>query len=549
MVLHIENLTKPLYRLFPKDLISFSSFFMIVMKIADFQLPEVLHLGIMESDNEQRIGFEILKKIRSLELPLKLDEITEGRGNCFPLAILSQCQRPDIFQKLSDSLQLLVHQQDPNILRNEIYRFMTHSKHPRIQEYKRRYEEVISRIDQRNWCEYWKTMVRNNEWVDYIFVQSTAWFLCSDILIVTTTSTDSHPYITISGNLTDENKPCQGNPLIIGCKSHVHYQSLLPLKMGSENRQVEADLPADSIRLKISTAASSKQNDKFGANEIWTDDHNQTLDLESREHFPDLSPPKGKTKWLSRKKVKKSNPVQNKNVVQQLENRKTDVIKTFEDPKNINKETEKTHFIFKNGNEILDFEFESEKRVRCSSCQIAYKNILRHLQQSSCKISDIKLFSQRFQEFKKNKFANKLREKQNEWKMKSLAKKREENSQKLKDDHNRRQSKYLSKQREEDPEKVKEDQNKWKRKYINKKRDEDLEKVKEDQNKWKGKSLTKQREEDPEKLKEGQNKWKRKSRFKKREEDFQKVKDDQNKWKKLSRNKRKIEDPKGLANL
>ena len=170
------------------------------MKNADFQLHKVLHLGIMESDNEQRIGLEILKKIRSLQLPLKLDEITEGRGNCFPLAILSQCQRPDIFRKLSNSLQLLVHQQDPNILRNEIHRFMTHSKHPIILEFKRRYEEVISRIDQRNWCEYWKTMVRNYEWVDFIFVQSTAWFLGYDIIIVTTTSTESNPYITISGN-------------------------------------------------------------------------------------------------------------------------------------------------------------------------------------------------------------------------------------------------------------------------------------------------------------------------------------------------------------
>ena len=160
---------------------------------------------------------------------------------------------------------------------------------------------------------------------------------------------------------------------------------------------------------------------------------------------------------LSRKKVKKSNPIQNKNVDQQLGNQKPDVINTNEYPKNTNEETEKTHFIFKNENEILDFEFESEKRVRCPSCQIAYKNILRHLQQSSCKISDIKLFSERFQEFKKKTFANKLREKQNERKKKSLAKKREENPQKLKDDHNRRQSKYLSKQREEDPEKVKED--------------------------------------------------------------------------------------------
>ena len=233
-------------------------------------------------------------------------------------------------------------------------------------------------------------------------------------------------------------------------------------------------------------------------------------------------------------------------------------------------QNEKSHFIFKNEAETLDFEFESDKRVKCPRCKIAYKNIVCHLQKSRCKISNIKLLTERFQEFKKNMFAEDIRQKQNEWKKKSLAKKREENSQKLKDDLNKRESKYLAKQREEDPEKFKADQNQRKAKSRNKKREEDFQKVKQEQNKWKGKSLNKKREEDFQKVKEDQNKRKEKSLIKKREEDFQKVKDDQNerkrislnkkreedfqkvkddqnKRKKLSRNKRKIEDAKGLA--
>ena len=51
MVLHIENLTKPLYQLFPKRLdfiFLFHLFFIFknVMRMTDFKLPEVLHLGI-----------------------------------------------------------------------------------------------------------------------------------------------------------------------------------------------------------------------------------------------------------------------------------------------------------------------------------------------------------------------------------------------------------------------------------------------------------------------------------------------------------------------
>ena len=38
----------------------------------------------MATADEIRIAHEIMKAVRRLQLPLKLDEITEGRGNCFP---------------------------------------------------------------------------------------------------------------------------------------------------------------------------------------------------------------------------------------------------------------------------------------------------------------------------------------------------------------------------------------------------------------------------------------------------------------------------------
>ena len=189
----------------------------------------------MATQDEKRIGQEILNAARRLDLPVKLDENTEGRGNCFPLAILAQCRRPDIFSGLRTSMQNLIYQNDPHLLRQEVHRFIASSKHTRIIEYRRMYEEVVSVIDERTWTEYWKIMVKNYEWVDYIFVQSTAWFLGHDIIIVTTTSTESHPFITISGNLHDENKPCPGYPLLIGSKSQIHYQSLLPIRIRAES--------------------------------------------------------------------------------------------------------------------------------------------------------------------------------------------------------------------------------------------------------------------------------------------------------------------------
>ena len=143
----------------------------------------------MVTSDERRIAQEILKQVRRLQLPLKLDEITEGRGNCFPLAIMAQCRRYGIYHELNDRMKDLIHQNDPTLLRKAICSFMTNSTHPTIQEYKRRYEEVLGPVDNKTWREYWAVMVRNYEWVDYVFIQSTAWFLKHDIIIVTTTST------------------------------------------------------------------------------------------------------------------------------------------------------------------------------------------------------------------------------------------------------------------------------------------------------------------------------------------------------------------------
>ena len=156
----------------------------------------------MATDDELRIAQEIMKTVRRLQLPLQLDEITEGRGNCFPLSVLAQCRRREIKQHMNEPIRRLMAQNNPTLLRRAVHAFMTNSRHQSIQEYKGRYTEVLAALDNKNWNEYWKVMLRNYEWVDYIFIQSTAWFLKHDIIIVTTSSTEDHPYITISGNLS-----------------------------------------------------------------------------------------------------------------------------------------------------------------------------------------------------------------------------------------------------------------------------------------------------------------------------------------------------------
>ena len=92
----------------------------------------------MASHNEQRIAEEIMKTVRRLQLPLKLDEITEGKGNCFPLSILAQGRRVEIYRELNQRTQTIIDQNNPTLLRKEIVNFMIQSRHSKVQIYKKK---------------------------------------------------------------------------------------------------------------------------------------------------------------------------------------------------------------------------------------------------------------------------------------------------------------------------------------------------------------------------------------------------------------------------
>ena len=143
----------------------------------------------------------------------------------------------------------------------------------------------------------------------------------------------------------------------------------------------------------------------------------------------------------------------------------------------------KIAFKYNIGSAILEFELISDKRFICPKCKKDFKNILRHLQQSVCRIPNLEDLSQQFQDFKKKQFGDKIKQRQNEKKAKSRAKQREEDEHKFKNIEKERKSKFNAKKREEDELQLKTDQNKWKVKSINKQRKEDELQLKADQNK------------------------------------------------------------------
>ena len=70
------------------------------------------------------------------------------------------------------------------------------------------------------------------------------------------------------------------------------------------------------------------------------------------------------------------------------------------------------------GGKVLDFQFVSEKRIKCPKCEKEYKNILLHMQRSSCRISDLDDLSEKFKEHTKVHFQQEIKDDQNKWRKK-----------------------------------------------------------------------------------------------------------------------------------
>ena len=78
----------------------------------------------MEENIEEKIAKEILQTIKRLNLPYKLDAITQGKGDCFPLAIIAQCKREEIYTKLPQNIQSIILQDDPTKFRRAVRNFI-----------------------------------------------------------------------------------------------------------------------------------------------------------------------------------------------------------------------------------------------------------------------------------------------------------------------------------------------------------------------------------------------------------------------------------------
>ena len=180
----------------------------------------------------REIGQKIERKAQEIGQDLTLDNLTRGAGNCFPIAVLQQITRNEIFPNLDSKLKEIASSLNYREFRNKIAIFMIKSKLPHMLAYRKQVEEVTHI----KWNRYCNKMVKNGEYVDSHFVQCTAWCLKMDIMILDKNATKAKPFMKISGNVdADVNLP---NPpvLFIGLADE-HYQSLLPILRIEDTQQ------------------------------------------------------------------------------------------------------------------------------------------------------------------------------------------------------------------------------------------------------------------------------------------------------------------------
>ena len=197
----------------------------------------------------------LAQAIQRCNLQLKLDNPTEGQGNCFPNAIVQQCRRPEVKAWLKEKRPdgLFNGQQ---WVRKKITTFAIQSRHKTINELKIMYETELQNVHKKSWQEYWRDMSTDGTWVDHMFVQMTAWFMGLDILILTTSSLPASPFIIIEGSINKSGGLQTGPPILIGNYTNVHYQSLL-------NVQHHMDIGSKKNENSILDKAKPKESNDF----------------------------------------------------------------------------------------------------------------------------------------------------------------------------------------------------------------------------------------------------------------------------------------------
>ena len=182
---------------------------------------------------ERDLADRIMKYVNKHNLMLKLDKLTRGRGNCYPVAVLQQIRRVDILKSLGQDLRQAALTLDHLKLRNIVTDYILSSNDVQINEMRLNFLESMKALadigeNVMTWQEYWNNMRKDGTWADSYFVQATAYLLNVNIEIVDISGNARRPTYFIESGKAGSKTICLG--LVTG----VHYQSLIKMPVKTE---------------------------------------------------------------------------------------------------------------------------------------------------------------------------------------------------------------------------------------------------------------------------------------------------------------------------
>ena len=201
---------------------------------------------------ERKFGDEIMEAVKFLDLKLKLDKLSRESGSSFFVSLLLQLRREDVYGSLEKELKKIADRFSHKIFRWKVCDFMLKNQEQKVLDFKQEFYDHQKPSDKNKptWEDYWEEMKQMGMWPNYWMEKAAALKLGIDINIVEITGMKKNPYVTryigAYGN-SDKQQKC----LILGLKTDLHYQSLLPKeettdddaekKTDSEDEQMELE--------------------------------------------------------------------------------------------------------------------------------------------------------------------------------------------------------------------------------------------------------------------------------------------------------------------
>ena len=204
--------------------------------------------------------------LSKLNICAEISESTHGSqhaGNCLFEAFSQSFAEERFF-----GLQRLEKYKDPvsgpPSLREDLFQWVIEESEPILKVLKSNFEEFNVIGGHESWENFWSRMRRDQEWAEDVVTNALAFFLEVDVLQISDSSNEVHPWQLFPGNRDDVEARLECPAVMIGYLSRLHYVSLKPSPgVPGELRLEEYERMAmiDSLRKAVKVAGKDLADD------------------------------------------------------------------------------------------------------------------------------------------------------------------------------------------------------------------------------------------------------------------------------------------------